>query len=175
MGFLDDFGMNFDDVKEAGFDVPDGFYTFVTSGGRIQDGTSTDPDAVKFVIDYNLFDENDEAVGQTGEWFTIAERDENGEPVVTPKAKQSLGYLKTALINLGFKGGDLNGVDLDDLEGIRGTLQLKTTPGKKGGAFQNVRNVKLATPEAAKAAPARRAPATQPTTAKKNPFAKPAS
>lgn len=161
MGLFDDFDIDMDEVKAAGgFEFEDGHYDFQISEALIQNGTKNDPDDTKFIIKYDM----DEA-GTYWEWFTIAV---DGDPE-HPKAKQSLGFLKNRLLDLGFQASALNDLNPEDLEGIVGTLELRTTSGKGKNAankYQNVRNVKVAAPAAAeeapapKAAPKRRAAAT---------------
>lgn len=142
MGLFDDFDIDMDEVKAAGgFDFEDGHYEFEISEALIQNGTKNDPDDTKFIIKYDM----DEA-GTYWEWFTIAVDGDSDHP----KAKQSLGFLKNRLIDLGFQASALNDLDPEDLEGIVGTLELKTTSGKgknAGREYQNVRNVKVAKDE----------------------------
>lgn len=138
MGLFDDFDIDMDDVK-AGFSNPDdGLYEFEITEAHTQNGTKKNPDDTFFVINYSL----DEA-GSKQEWFTIAQ---DGE--VTDRAKQSLGFLKSRLIDLGFSASALNDLDPDDLEGIRGTLKLVTTKNAKG-EFQNIKSVKVADDDSA--------------------------
>ena len=119
MGLFDDFDIDMDEVKAAGgFDFEDGHYEFEISEALIQNGTKNDPDDTKFIIKYDM----DEA-GTYWEWFTIAVDGDSDHP----KAKQSLGFLKNRLIDLGFQASALNDLDPEDLEGIVGTLELKTT------------------------------------------------
>ena len=142
MGLFDDFDIDMDEVKAAGgFDFEDGNYDFEISEALIQNGTKNDPDDTKFIIKYDM----DEA-GTYWEWFTIAV---DGDPTAK-KAEQSLGFLKSRLVDLGFSPSALNDLDPEDLEGIVGSLQLLTTSGKGKNAankYQNVRNVKVAVEE----------------------------
>ena len=142
MGLFDDFDIDMDEVKAAGgFDFEDGNYDFEISEALIQNGTKNDPDDTKFIIKYDM----DEA-GTYWEWFTIAV---DGNPTAK-KAEQSLGFLKSRLVDLGFSPSALNDLDPEDLEGIVGSLQLLTTSGKGKNAankYQNVRNVKVAVEE----------------------------
>ena len=161
MGLFDDFDIDMDEVKAAGgFDFEDGHYDFEISEALIQNGTKNDPDDTKFIIKYDM----DEA-GTYWEWFTVAV---DGDPE-HPKAKQSLGFLKNRLIDLGFTASALNDLEPEDLEGIVGTLELRTTSGKgknAGNKYQNVRNVKVAVeeeePEPEPKKPVRRRPAAKP-------------
>lgn len=144
MGLFDDFDIDMDEVKAAGgFDFEDGHYDFEISEALTQNGTKNDPDDTKFIIKYDL---NDGEAGTYWEWFTIAV---DGDPTAK-KAKDSLGFLKGRLQDLGFEAAALNDLDPDDLEGIVGTLELRTTSGKGKNSdrtFQNVRNVKVLTDE----------------------------
>lgn len=140
MGLFDDFDIDMDDVKAASFDFEDGSYEFEISEARVQNGSKKKEDDTFFIISYSL---NDGVDGTYNEWFTIAQ---DGE--VTQRAKQSLSFLKARLIDLGLEAASLNELDPEDLEGTRGTLQLKTTKSAKG-EFQNVRNVKVGESEEA--------------------------
>lgn len=149
MGLFDDFDIDMDEVKAAGgFEFEDGHYDFEISEALIQNGTKNDPDDTKFIIKYDM----DEA-GTYWEWFTVAV---DGDPDHT-KAKQSLGFLKNRLIDLGFAPSALNDLDPEDLEGIVGSLELRTTSGKGKNAanrYQNVRNVKVEVEEEPEPEPA---------------------
>lgn len=135
-----DFDIDMDEVEApGGFDFEDGHYGFVIAEALIQNGTKNDPDDTKFIIKYDL---NDGEAGTYWEWFTVAVA---GDPEHS-KAKQSLGFLKNRLLDLGFVSAELNGIEPEDLEGIEGTLELRTTNGKGKNAnsrYQNVRNVKV--------------------------------
>lgn len=134
MGLFDDYDIDIDEVKEAGgFDFDDGPYEFEISEALRQNGTKNDPNDTKFIIKYDL----DEA-GTYWEWFTLAV---DGDPA-HPKAKQSLEYLKSRLLDLGLKASELSSFDEGDLEGVTGSLKLVTTK-KNGNSYQNVRNVKV--------------------------------
>ena len=142
MGLFDDFDIDMDEVKAAGgFDFEDGHYDFEISEVLRQQGTKNDPDDTKIIIKYDL---NDGEAGTYWEWFTIAV-DGDSEAA---KAKQSLSFLKNRLLDLGIPASELNTIEPEDLEGIVGTLELKTTSGKGKNAantYQNVRNVKVGT------------------------------
>lgn len=127
MGLFDDLGIDMGEIKEGGFSNPDdGFYDFTISEAGLRNGSSKRPNDTNYVIEYDL----DEA-GTKQEWFTVAE---NGE--VTAKALKSLGFLKSRLKDLGVEPDSFDPEE-DSMEGITGTLQLKT--GKTG--YQNVSNV----------------------------------
>lgn len=134
MGLFDDFDIDMDEVKAASFDFEDGTYEFEIAEARRQNGSKNNPDNTFFVIHYSL---NDGTAGTYQEWFTIAE---DGE--VTKKAQQSLGYLKARLVDLGIEPAAMNELEPEELEGISGTLQIKTTK-KNGNSYQNLRNVKV--------------------------------
>ena len=138
MGLFDDLGVDMDSIKAGGFSDPDdGTYEFIISEGTIRNGSTNKPDTTFYTIEYSL----DEAGSKT-EWFTIAE---NG--VVTERALQSLGFLKSRLQDLGIDASEFDPEETD-LEGISGVFQLKTTKDRKGIDRQNIRNVKVDVDEA---------------------------
>ena len=155
MGLFDDFDIDMDEVEEAGgFSFEDGNYDFEIAEALMQNGTKNKPDTTFFIIKYAL---NDGEAGTYWEWFTAAV-DGSSEHA---DAKRSLGYLKSRLMDLGFKASELNDIDGEDLEGITGTLQLLTTSGKGKNAankYQNVRNVKVGEAEAEEEAPVKAGP-----------------
>lgn len=110
----------------------DGFYQFETSLMDTLDGTSNAPDAMKFIIDYDLYDDEGLPLGNKREFFTLFEAGE-----VTAKAEQSRTFLKRRLVELGLSA-NLNALRLEQGVGIRGTLQLQTAKG-----WQNIRNLKV--------------------------------
>lgn len=148
MGLFDDFDIDMDEVEEAGgFSFEDGSYDFEIAEALTQNGTKNKPDTTFFIIKYAL---NDGEAGTYWEWFTVAV-DGSSEHA---NAKRSLGFLKSRLMDLGFKASELNDIDGEDLEGITGTLQLLTTSGKGANAankYQNIRNVKVGEAEAEEA------------------------
>lgn len=155
MGLFDDFDIDMDEVEEAGgFSFEDGTYDFEIAEALTQNGTKNKPDTTFFIIKYAL---NDGEAGTYWEWFTVAV-DGSSEHA---NAKRSLGFLKSRLMDLGFKASQLNDIDGEDLEGIQGTLQLLTTSGKGANAankYQNVRNVKVGEAEAEEEAPVKAEP-----------------
>lgn len=156
MGIFSDYNIDIEAVKENNFDVLDGVYFFTVAEAEVLEGTQNKPDTTFFVIDYQLEDENGDAVGQKREWFTLAE-DGDSE---TKRATQSTSFLKTRLISLGLKGEALAHFDGSEIVGLTGTLQLKTGPGKNGNpGFQNMRNVKVDEAPEPKKAPAKKATA----------------
>lgn len=155
MGLFDDFDIDMDEVEEAGgFSFEDGNYDFEIAEALTQNGTKSKPDTTFFIIKYAL---NDGEAGTYWEWFTVAV-DGSSEHA---NAKRSLGFLKSRLMDLGFKASQLNDIDGEDLEGITGTLQLVTTSGKGANAankYQNVRNVKVGEAEAEEEVPVKAEP-----------------
>ena len=155
MGLFDDYDIDMDEVEEAGgFSFEDGNYDFEIAEALTQNGTKNKPDTTFFIIKYAL---NDGEAGTYWEWFTVAV-DGSSEHA---NAKRSLGFLKSRLMDLGFKASQLNDIDGEDLEGIQGTLQLLTTSGKGANAankYQNVRNVKVGEAEAEEEAPVKAEP-----------------
>lgn len=150
MGLFDDFDIDMDEVEEAGgFSFEDGTYDFEIAEALTQNGTKNKPDTTFFIIKYAL---NDGEAGTYWEWFTVAV-DGSSEHA---NAKRSLGFLKSRLMDLGFKASQLNDIDGEDLEGITGTLKLVTTSGKCANAankYQNVRDVKVGADETEEEAP----------------------
>lgn len=155
MGLFDDFDIDMDEVEEAGgLSFEDGNYDFEITEALTQKGTKNKPDTTFFIIKYAL---NDGEAGTYWEWFTVAV-DGSSEHA---NAKRSLGFLKSRLMDLGFKAAELNDIDGEDLEGITGTLQLLTTSGKGANAankYQNVRNVKVGEAEVEEEAPVKAEP-----------------
>lgn len=126
MGLFDTLGVDMREIPASGFtNPPDDYYEFEISESSIRNGTKKEPNALKFVIEYNLGE-----AGTTSEWWTVAE---DGE--VTAKARKSLGFLKSRLTDLGVDADSFDPEE-SDLSGIRGSLQLVTRDG-----YQNVRNV----------------------------------
>lgn len=144
MGLFDDFDINMDDVKvNDSYSFEDGHYDFVIAEALVQNGSKSHPETTYFIIKYDL---NDGESGTYWEWFTLAV-DGSAEAA---KAQQSLGFLKSRLMDLGFEAAELNDISPEMLEGIAGTLEIKTTNGKgKNSAtlYQNLRNVKVSAPE----------------------------
>lgn len=132
MSLLEAFGVDMDQIKEGGGrpTFEDGSYEYTISEVRIQNGTQKNPDVTYLVISYNL----DES-GTFQEWFQVAN---DGE--LDARSLQSLGFLKSRLIELGLKGDALTNVSDDDLVGIRGTFRLVTTKNAKG-EFQNIKHL----------------------------------
>lgn len=150
-GLFEEYGIDPDEVPEApSYDVEDGIYEFEISNSF--DWVSDDEDRSAFVIEYTVGDEGK----KTSEWFNLPE----DASAPTEAEMKKLGFLKQRLLSLGIPREELGTVEKDDLIGITGTLQLKTTRGRNGKDYQNVRNVTVDDAEAeAPAAPAVKAPA----------------
>lgn len=160
MGLFDDFGIDIDEIEELeGFSNPaDGVYRFEVASGERRDGSTNNPDNTFFVIEFNLETEDGEAAGTKQDWYTMAV---DGDPDVYP-APMSLKFLKSRLLELGVPGSKLSKFEGGEIEGVTGTLQLKTKPGKNGKApSQNIYNVKR-DPDKPKAEPVKRAATRKP-------------
>lgn len=156
MGIFDDFGIDTDSIKESNFDIEDGTYYFEVAEAETLEGTNNKPDTTFFYIDYQLEDEDGDAAGQTREFFTLAEDGDSD----TKRVQQSLGFFKSRLKSLGVT--DLAGFDGSEIVGLKGVLQLKSTPGKgqnRDKTYQNVKNVRLTEQEEAPAPVVKKAPA----------------
>lgn len=164
MGFLEELGINPDEIEASSFSDPEpGFYRFEISEATVVNGTSTDEDVVKFRITYDLYNDDDTPAGQKSEWWTLFEVD-GEEPGET--ATKSRGYLKGRLGDLGLAAD----VEASEIEGVTGSLRLI-----KKGDYTNVRNVKgdaKAEAPAQKAATTARTARSAGTSAKPNPFKK---
>jgi hypothetical protein len=164
-GIFEALGIDMDnEVTEAsgGFaEFEDGFYQFETSLMDTLDGTSTAPDALKFIIDFDLYDDEGLPLGNKREFFTLKEHGE-----VTDKAAQSQTFLKRRLIELGLSA-NLNDFRLEQGVGIRGTLQLQTSKG-----WQNIRNVKVNFDDVAEEVAIPKVKRTTAPAGKPNPFGK---
>lgn len=138
MGFLDDYGINKDQVQEAGFRLaPEGKFEFEIGSAKVQKGTKNKPDEQAFVVSYQLSDADGNPKGSTDERWVMKQAGK-----VTERAAQSLGFLDQRLKHFGFEGGleDPDFTSPDDLVGIRGTLEVvHTISGER--KFANVRNV----------------------------------
>ena len=156
MGIFDDFGIDSDAIKESSFDIEDGTYYFEVAEAEIQEGTQNKPDTTFFYIDYQLTDEDGDTAGSTRSWYTMAE-DGDSE---TKRVTQSLGFFKSDLKRLGVT--DLANFDGSEIVGLKGVLQLKSTPGKganRDKTYQNIRNLRLTEEEEAPAPVVKKAPA----------------
>lgn len=149
MGLFDDYGIDPDAIKESSFDIDDGTYHFEIGEAERQDGTTNNPENTVFYIDYSLFDEDGDPVGSKRAYYTLAEDGDSD----TKRVQQSMSFFKADLKRLGIT--DLSNFDGSELIGLKGVLQLKSTPGKganRGNTYQNIRNLRL--DEEAEEAPA---------------------
>lgn len=156
MGIFDDFGIDSDAIKESSFDIEDGTYYFEVAEAEIQEGTQNKPDTTFFYIDYQLTDEDGDTAGSTRSWYTMAEDGDSD----TKRVNQSLGFFKADLKKLGVT--DLANFDGSEIVGLKGVLQLKSTPGKganRDKTYQNIRNLRLSEEEEAPAPVVKKAPA----------------
>lgn len=140
MSFLDQYGINPEDIQEAGFKLPPaGVHRFEIGDAKIQKGTKNNPHDTAFIITYQLSDADGEPVGKTDERRVIKQGNK-----VTEKAKGELGWLDRRIKDLGFAGGlaDPEFHGPDDLVGIRGTLEVKhNVSGDR--KYANVYNVEV--------------------------------
>lgn len=178
MGLLDEYGLDVSDIEVPSWDIEDGVYDFVVGDVFIKAGSTNRPDQSWIIIEY--------LVGEDGKRFSELYGLPEDASNPTESERKTLGRYKGRLLSLGISPEQVNSVGRDELVGIAGTFQLRTTAGKKGGTFQNIRNLRLAdtgsnefaakaaTPAAAAAPKAKAAPAakTTPPTVKDNPFAK---
>lgn len=143
MGFLDDFGVDSNDIIAPSFKIaPEGRFFFEIGEAKVQKGTKNAPRDVAFIIEYQLSDADGEPQGSASERTQM-----KVDGKYTDRCKQSMGYLDIRLKALGFEGG-LNDPDFtaDNLVGLRGTLEVVHT--KQGDrVYANVRNVKLSEDE----------------------------
>lgn len=164
MGLFGDLGVDMESQEAASFSDPEaGYYAYEIGAAAVVNGTSKDESVVKFRITYALYNDDGTPAGSKDEWWTLFENyDEE-----TELTEKSRGYLKGRLLDLGVDK-PLNEIEESDLEGLRGTLRLI-----QKGDYTNIRNVKG---EPREAAPAKTKTASAArTTAKPNPFKKPAS
>lgn len=170
MGLFDEYGIDPDEVPDVpSYDVEDGIYEFEVSNYFIW--VADDESRSCAVIEYTLGDEGK----KTSEWFNLPE----DADAPTEAELKKLGFLKQRIMSLGFSREQVKEVEGEDLIGIVGTLQLKTTQGRNGKSYQNVRNVRVDAPdeepeeETPKAkAPVRKGKAAPEAQVKANPFAK---
>lgn len=149
MGLFDDFDIDMTEIEEnKGFaNVPDGTYPFEITEARRQTGSKNNPDTLFFVTTYDL-EEN----GQYQDWKGVAE-EIDGEYVVNDNHKRNLGNLKTIFLKLGFDPSELNDLEPEDLQGIRGVLTLKTSTNQKSRKeYQNLSIVSVDEDDAAEPA-----------------------
>lgn len=176
MGLLDAYGIDTDNVEVPSYEVEDGWYRFTIGDCYVKEGSTNNPDLSWLIIEYQLEDEEGNPKGKTSDLFQLPE-----DPEAPTEAElKKLGWYVARMLNLGFSREDVNGIDREDLIGLTGTLQLKTTAGKGKNAGKEYQNIVKLTgdpmeevqeapaPVVKKAAPAKKAGATAPA----NPFAK---
>ena len=157
-GLIEEFGIDLSNVEAPEYGAPaDDIYEFTLASVSIQNGSKKNPDKSWIIFKYLLGDS-----GQSySELFSLPADASNP----TDAEINRLGYYKQRLVSLGVAPEDVNTVTEDELVGTTGTLELRTTKGRDGKDYQNIRNFKVASAEA-------KAPATKKAaTAVDNPFA----
>lgn len=135
MGLLDDYGLDLDEVEAPSWDIADGAYEFVIGDLFIKNGSNANPDKSWIIIEY--------LVGESGKRFSELYQLPVDAANPTDGELMTLGRYKSRVISFGFDESEVNNVDRDSVVGITGTFQLRTTKGKNGGLFQNIRNLKV--------------------------------
>jgi hypothetical protein len=159
-GLISDFGIDLNEVEVKDYDSPsDDIYKFVLGDVRIQEGTQKKPNS-KWVIFKYLLGDNGLSYS---EWFSLP-----NDPVNPTDAELTkLSFYKKRILSLGVSAEDINDVTSDELVGTNGTLELRTTKGKDGNAYQNIYRLSV---DGGNEAPAAKK-AAKPATAVDNPFA----
>lgn len=154
-------------VDLTNVEAPDGYgrpaddlYEFVVGDVYIQEGSKNHPDKSWIIFKYLIGDQGKDY----SELFSLPKDPTNP----TDQEATRLGFYKQRLVSLGVAPEDANTVGRDDLVGIRGTFELRTTKGKDGKEYQNIRNFKVAGSDGS--LPKAKAEA-KPATAVSNPFA----
>ena len=149
-GLIADYNIDMTEVKAPEFNAPaDDIYEFELADVSIKEGSKKQPDASWIIFKYLLGDGP-----QTYSQLYGLPRDPANP---TDKEIQTLGYYKQHLLSLGVAEENINTVSADELVGTRGTFELRTTKGRDGNSYQNIRNLKVAggtEKAAAKAKPA---------------------
>ena len=157
MGIFDDYGIDTNAIKESSFEIEDGTYLFEIGEAETQNGTTNNPENDVHYIEYNLFDEEGNPVGNKRAYYTLSEDGDSD----TKRVQQSLSFFKADLKRLGVT--DLSEYDGSQVVGLKGVLQLKSSQGKganRNNTYQNIRNVRL--DEAAPEAPVVKKPVAKP-------------
>ena len=139
MGLLDEYGIDTSEAETPSYDMEDGIYEFTVGDVYVKQGSQKYPDRSWVIIEYLVGDEGK----KQSELFELPADPEN----LTDRERQKLGYYVARLMDLGVDRAAVNDVDREDLIGLRGTLQLYSSAGKRANAgkmFQNVKNVKIA-------------------------------
>lgn len=162
MGLLDEYEIDMTQVEtpEYNNNPADDIYEFTLGDVYIQEGSKKQPEKRWIIFKYLLGEDGT----SYSELFGLPLDPSNP----TPAEVTRLGFYKQRLAALGVAPEDMNTVTSDELVGTTGTLELRTTKGKDGNEYQNIRNFKVAGSEA-KAAPV--AAKAKPATAVDNPFA----
>ena len=173
-GLLAEYGLDLDEVEVPSFDIPDGAHEFSIGDVFVKNGSKNSPDKSWIIIEYLVDDD--------GKRFSELYQLPVDATNKTEKEIKTLGRYKGRLLSLGIAESDVNTITREDLVGISGTFQLRTTKGTGGGEFQNIRNLRVNDSGAnefqasseAPAVPKASAPkaAAKPATAVDNPFAK---
>lgn len=161
MGLLDEYEIDMTQVEtpEYNNNPADDIYEFTLGDVYIQEGSKKQPEKRWIIFKYLL---GDDGISYS-ELFGLPLDPSNP----TPAEVTRLGFYKQRLAALGVAPEDMNSVTSDELVGTTGTLELRTTKGKDGNEYQNIRNFKVAGGEAKAAPVAAKKPATVPD----NPFA----
>lgn len=160
-GLLEEFEIDLSSVEAPDtYGRPaDDIYEFVVGDVYIQNGSKNHPEKSWIIFKYLL--------GDSGKEFSELFSLPNDPANPTEQEASRLGFYKQRLVSLGIAPEDVNTVGRDDLVGIRGTFELRTTKSARDGKeYQNIRNFKVSGSDGslpkAKAKPA---------TAVDNPFA----
>lgn len=176
MGLLDEYGLDVSEYDAPGFEVPDGVYEFVVGDYFIKNGSAKNPDKAWVIMEYTL---------DTGKKFSELWELPADMSNLTEAEKDKMGRLNQRLQSLGLTPEQAASADRDDVVGISGSFQLRSSVGKKGGTFQNIRNLRVydsgenefeeaeeAPVKAATKAPAAKRIPSKAATTVSNPFAK---
>jgi hypothetical protein len=157
-GLIEEFNIDLSNVEAPEYGGPvDDIYEFTLGDVYLQEGSKNHPDKKWLIFKYLLGDS-----GQTfSELFSLP----SNPSAPTEAEMQRLGFYKQRLTSLGVSPENVNTVERDDLVGARGTFELRTTKGRDGKEYQNIKNFKANLGGAS--APA----ASKPATAVNNPFA----
>jgi hypothetical protein len=160
-GLLEEYGIDVTNVEapEYGGNPADDIYEFTLGDVYIQEGSKNHPDKSWVIFKYLIGDQGKDY----SELFSLPKDPTNP----TDQEANRLGYYKQRLVSLGVAPEDVNSVGREDLVGTRGTFELRTTKGKDGKEYQNIRNFKVAGGDGSLPA----APKAKPATAVSNPFA----
>lgn len=161
-GLLEEFGIDISNVQEPEFagNPPDDIYEWTLGDVSLKVGSKNNPEKSWIIFKYLLGDTGNDF----SELFSLPEDSSNP----TAQELTRLGFYKQRLTALGVAPEQVNTVSADDLVGTRGTFELRTTTGKDGKQYQNIRSFKVADADETKAPTKAKA---RPATAVENPFA----